>query len=458
MIRVVDRSGLPNLNAFLASGASRRLGEAGRIVRTARLDGDAVATLLAAREAGGLSEDLEPASFLEHERLFESFPYEWAPEMLHAAGALTLDVAEDLLGEGLGLKDATPYNVLFRGPEPVFVDVLSFEPRDARDPTWWAYAQFVRTFVLPLLASKHFGLRLDQLLLARRDGLEPSEVYRLCGRWRRLSPPFLTVVSIPTWLAAWRGARDPALDRERPSSDSERARYVLRSLLKHCRRILAAAAPRRDVPSTWSEYARATDAASPDYVAAKETLLEAVLGEHRPRNLLDIGCNTGRFSLQAARAGASVVALDADPAVVGRLWREARTAGRDIPPLVIDVTRPSPAVGWRNGECRAFLERVRGRFDAVLLLAVVHHILARERVPLREVVALAARLTTATAVIEFVAPADPMFRRLARGSDQPFAGLTRERFEAECGREFSIAGCRRLGEADRWLYVLRKKA
>ena len=74
---------------------------------------------------------------------------------------LTLRLALDLLPEGFGLKDATPYNVLFRGPDPVFVDALSIERRDAGDPTWLAYAQFVRTFVLPLVANRRFGLPLD---------------------------------------------------------------------------------------------------------------------------------------------------------------------------------------------------------------------------------------------------------------------------------------------------------
>ena len=56
------------------------------------------------------------AGVWEHERIpFPSFPYEWPPEMLEAAGSLTLDLAEAALEEGFGLKDATPYNVLFRG-------------------------------------------------------------------------------------------------------------------------------------------------------------------------------------------------------------------------------------------------------------------------------------------------------------------------------------------------------
>ena len=123
----------------------------------------------------------------EHERIaFQNFPYEWAPEMLYAAGSLTLDLAEEALAEGFGLKDATPSNVIFRGCQPVFVDLLSFEPRDPNDPVWLPYAQFVRTFLLPILASERLGLRLDQIFLTRRDGLEPEEVYRLCGFTQRL--------------------------------------------------------------------------------------------------------------------------------------------------------------------------------------------------------------------------------------------------------------------------------
>ena len=82
----------------------------------------------------------------------------------------------DIRDDGIGLKDATPYNILFRGPDPVFIDVLSFERRNPGDPTWLPYAQFVRTFLLPLLANKYFGLGLDQILTTRRDGLEPEEV------------------------------------------------------------------------------------------------------------------------------------------------------------------------------------------------------------------------------------------------------------------------------------------
>jgi hypothetical protein len=121
----------------------------------------------------------------------------------------------------------------------------------------------------------------------------------------------------------------------------------------------------------------------------------------------------------------------------------------------VDLTRPSPATGWRNTEAASFLERARGRFDLVLMLAVIHHMLVSERVPLEEILDLAADLTRDAAVIEYVDPADPMFRRLTRGRDALHAGLTRASFEQAAGRRFHIVRAQEQGT--RTLYFLRKK-
>ena len=88
----------------------------------------------------------------------------------------------------------------FRGPGPVFVDVPSFEKRAAGDPVWRPHAQFVRTFLLPLLVNRRWGLSLADLFTTHRDGLQPQDVYHLCGWSARLSPQVLSLVSIPTWL------------------------------------------------------------------------------------------------------------------------------------------------------------------------------------------------------------------------------------------------------------------
>jgi SAM-dependent methyltransferase len=456
ILRVVHKSGEPDLENFLASAAARALLKDGLLVNTERLGGSCSQLLAVASEK--VFQHSESDALFEHERIpFQSFPYEWTPEMLYAAARLTLDLAERVLGEGFGLKDASPYNVLFRGPKPVFVDLLSFESRPLGDPVWQPYGQFIRTFLLPLLVNKHFGLRLDQLFLARREGLEPEEVYRLCGRLQRLRPPFLTLASIPFWLSG-RAEKNPSeIYRRRQLADPSRATFILEQLFKRLRRQLERVKPTNNRASAWTSYVSATDGLNEDYSAEKMAFVRDVMNEFRPQTVLDVGCNTGRFSRLATRSGARVIAIDQDPVVVGQLWREAEAEQLNILPLVVDLTRPSPSVGWHNLENSAFLERASQAFDALLMLAVVHHMLVSERIPLGHIIDLAAELTRDLLVIEFVAPADPMFRRLTRGRDHLFATLTNEDFKRACLKRFAIVRYIQLPGKSRWVYLLRKR-
>ena len=66
-----------------------------------------------------------------------TYPWEWTPSQWLAAAELTLSLCEEALSEDWILKDATPLNVLFLGPRPVLVDVLSFERRDPASPPGW---------------------------------------------------------------------------------------------------------------------------------------------------------------------------------------------------------------------------------------------------------------------------------------------------------------------------------
>ncbi len=241
-------SAAQDLDAFLSSPTAQRFVAAGRVVSTRALDPRETAPLLADPRLAAVVAGERIDRIVEHERIpFPSYPYEWSPEMLHAAGCLTLDLAQSLLAEGLSLKDATPYNVLFRGPRETFIDVLSVERRDPLDSTWLPYAQFIRTFLLPLLVNRHFHITLRQVFAESRDGLEPEAVYRMCGPLRRLWPPFLTLVSLPTWLGAGRARAvgNARIYRRKAARSPEQARFVLNHLFRHLRRRLDPAAPPR---------------------------------------------------------------------------------------------------------------------------------------------------------------------------------------------------------------------
>ena len=456
LFRLVSHAGVDEVMAWLTSPNAQALAASGRWVRPRILDTIEVTNLLQHPALQDLVQD-RPTCVLEHERMpFVSFPYEWVPDMLYEAGCLTLDLAETLLADGWGLKDATPYNVLYQGPRPTFVDILSFERRDPGDPTWMPYAQFVRTFLLPLLMQKHLGLSIQQVFSVRRDGMEPEEVYRLCSPLQKLRPTFLTLVSLPTWLAARRGGDDPAVYQRTHDANSERARFILARVFNHLRHSLNSVAPRSARRSVWSDYMTSNDYSNEAF-AAKQAFVQAVLSDCRPRAVLDVGCNTGHFSAIAAKSGARVVAIDADAAVVAATWQRAKSEGLEILPLVVDLARPSPALGWRNRECPAFLDRARKAFDMVLMLAIIHHLLVNERIPLTDILDLAAELTTNLAIMEFVAPGDAMFRRIARGRQDLFSGLSPVTFEAACARHFDVVRAEHLPGTQRWLYLLKRR-
>jgi SAM-dependent methyltransferase len=453
IFRCVSVPALDRLEEFLSSATAQDLLASGKLVGTKQAAEPDRERAKSACRAVELGREIE---VLEHERVwFASYPAEWPAEMLFAAGELTLEIAEAALGDGYGLKDATPNNVLFDGPKPVFIDVLSFEKRDERDATWLPYAQFVRTFVLPLLINGHFGMPAGEVFLHHRDGLTPEEVYRLCSWAQRFRPAFLGAVSIPTWLGKRVSEGEGNLYRPRLMPDAEQARYILARQFRQLKKLLGRVAPRK-AHSAWSSYTQNLSYAEREFQAKSELVAKWIV-ESGARTVLDLGCNTGHFSEIAARAGARVVATDIDPVVVGETWRRARASKLDILPLVVNAARPTPATGWRNAEQASFLSRATGQFDVVMMLALLHHLLVTERIPLTEVIDLAASLTKSHAIIEYVSKDDPLFRRLTRGREALHEGFTQEAFESRCRQRFQIAAKQPVKGTLRWLYLLRKR-
>jgi len=433
VFRQVFQSGLVNLNAFAHSVTVERHARANQIVGT---------------EVVSASKDL---TVLEHERIpFTSYPHEWPPHMLHAAADLTLTLAEGLLDEDLGLKDATPHNVLFRGSMPVFVDVLSFEPRSASDPIWLASAQFVRTFLLPLMLNRELGMPLAQIFLSRRDGVDAVEAAGFLSLFKRWLPPFLGLVTLPRVLS--RFTKESAY-KQHAAMNSETARYIVSRHLASLRKQLNRFEP-KTTKSNWSSYADNCPSYTPEQRATKNVFVGNNLRTISPRTVLDVGANSGEHSFLAAASGASVVAIDSDEAVCGRLFAEARKQNADILPLVIDFARPSPAVGWRCAEQRAFLDRAAGAFDCVMMLAVLHHLLVTEQVPLPEVLAVASELTRRWLLIEYVDPSDPMFQKLTRGRAALHESLTREVFLQEAAVHFDVVDSCEVPGSGRCLYLM----
>lgn len=457
VLRFVAAEAVPEFEQFLQTHCARQFIARKQFVSTRRLNENEAAALRESPELPPVFNAQPRGAVFEHERIpFPSYPHEWPPEMLWAAGRLTLELAQAALVDGFGLKDATPRNVLFRGSEPVFIDALSFERRNPGDPIWKPHAQFVRTFLLPLLANRRWGLPLAEIFMTRRDGLEPEDVYRLCGPLEKIKPRTLSLVSIPTWLSRKAGPDNQKIYQPHLLANTEKVRFILESLFKRLERTLDSLKPAAQKKSVWSDYMVTHSYADPAF-AAKEKFVSEALREFKPARVLDAGANTGHFSALAAQAGAEVVAVDLDAACAGAIWRRAREQKLDILPLVVNLAHPSPALGWRNGECPSFLDRATGAFDGVLMLALIHHLLVTERIPLEEILRLAYEVTNSLLVIEFIDPQDAMFRRLTRGRESLHASLNAAAFERACAVHFEIVRSLALPGTQRRMYCLKRK-
>jgi SAM-dependent methyltransferase len=371
---------------------------------------------------------------LRHPQIsFQSFPWEWAPGMWLAAAELTLTMCSDLVREGWLLKDATPLNVLFQGTEPIFVDVLSIEKMNPTQPIWLAYGQFVRMFLLPMLAYSRLGWPL-QALMTKRDGYEPEDVYAALSWAGRLRQPALSVVTMPSLLAKNRKLQADGV-ASRPVNDPELAKHILLKTLKGLGTQMRRVTPAQRA-SVWSDYAETATHYSDEDHERKRDFVTRALGVAGPARVLDVGCNTGVYSRLAADAGGEVVSIDTDLQTVDRLFASLKGSGKKILPLCVDLAHPSPATGWENREYASFLSRCAGHFDTVMMLAVIHHLLLRSQIPLTRIAALASGLTTRHLIIEWVPPTDEKFRELLRGRDSIYTHITENAFRTAFGEFF----------------------
>jgi hypothetical protein len=381
---------------------------------------------------------------LHHPKIaIPTYPWEWTPSQWLAAADLTLDLCEQALADGWILKDATPLNVLFSNSRPIFVDILSFERRDKHSSIWLAYGQYVRTFLLPLLMNRMLSWPLS-LSLFKRDGYEPSDCFAALGWGHRLTRDAFWPITLPALLDRRKDA--DAVARKRPNriADPAVTAAVLGRTLRDLRKRTRRALPGSEA-SEWSEYQGTLTHYTADQSAQKLEWVRQALSTTHPARVLDIGANTGEFSVLAAESGAEVVALERDMAAADRLFRRSRERNLSIDTIHADIARPSPAVGWENGESVSLLARLEGQFDLVMMLAVIHHLILMEQIPLTAILDLCQRLTRRHLIVEWVPVEDPMYQSLMRGRDSLYGSLTEADLLEASAAHFQVTDRQALG-------------
>jgi hypothetical protein len=366
---------------------------------------------------------------------------EWPPEMLRAAGEITLELAIEALDSDLMLQDAYPWNVLFEGTRPVFVDLGSLRPSDEEERfLWQAYGQFCNFFLFPmyLYAAGHHSV-VRRLLYDFLNGVSHEQCSRLLplGQklrhpqvWSRLELPLRASRMVDRLGAEERvGAmlRDSA--REAPGRSARKA--FLQGLLRDLRAVRVPA-PK----GVWSDYYEEwPDHDNAEEWSPKQVAVASVLRRLRPATVVDAASNRGWYSLLAAREGARVVAFDTDESSVSWLYRRAADTGADVQPLVIDLLNPPPAFGWKLQQFPSSLERLST--EMVFAFALLHHLVLTQWQDFERVAALLDCLVKKWLLIEFIPLDDDKARiLLARHQRDAFDWYTLENLDRALARYF----------------------
>lgn len=413
--------------------------------------GDIVATKeLDAADRPDVGDETTWQVVLRHDRIpFVSYPYEWCFSQLQDAGALHIDLLLEALAEKLTMKDGYAYNMQFNGAAPVFIDVGSFEAYGGGP--WAGYRQFCQTVLFPLLLQAHRNVPFRPLLRGQVNGIEPAQMRALMGGRALTRAGVLKHVVLHSAVDARSADKG---DGSRATGEKLRDSGFSDAVALAAARNIGTLVRRlrwKPGESHWTTY-RQTSTYTDEEREQKTAFVAEALARRRSRLVLDLGCNDGTFSRLAQEHADYVVAVDGDEQTIDALYRQLREEGnRTILPLVIDLTDPSPAIGWRSKERASFLDRARP--DAVLALALVHHLAIGANIPLPEVVSwlhgFGGRL-----VVEYVEPTDPMAQRLlANKPEGLFPGYRREVFEELLAARFLVEQQVTLAGGTRTLYA-----
>ncbi len=360
-------------------------------------------------------EEVEPGDFappgtvycVRHPRIpMISYPWEWPFGLLKRGALLQLEIMERLIPRGLWLRDASALNIQYDGTKPVFIDTLSIGRRIEKSP-WVAYGQFCSHFLAPLALAAWSDIRTLALWQSFIDGYPLDLAAKLLPYKKRIRPGIFLHLVLHTRFQQTAGTAERS-GTGRSGRYSNVSDAGLLGIIRSLRNTIQKIEWRR-TGTAWTDYENIGVYKGKD-AAAKAAFVENAIKKVGPRVVWDLGANTGRYSIVAAQNGSYVVAFDSDRGCTEALFDEVvRRRLRNILPLHLEIANPSSGLGWDNAERMSLKQR--GPADMILALALLHHLVFKNSIPLSLIAGWLAE-SAPHVVVEFVPPTDPMVVKL----------------------------------------------
>lgn len=440
LYRQVNRAYADDYSRLMESGLYGKLVKAGLLVAHAEADVPPADAALAHK-------------IIQPERVpFISYPYEWSFSQWKDAALATLSIQKRALKAGMSLKDASAYNIQFLHGKPILIDTLSFEIYWEGKP-WDAYRQFCQHFLAPLALMAHVDIRLGQLLRVYIDGVPLDLASRLLPFRTKFDFGLATHIHIHAQAQAKYADADTRRVGEALKHWSGVSKTAFIGLLDG----LEGAVKKltwKPAGTEWGNYYAITNYSDSAFAHKKE-IISGWLKKIAPASVWDLGANNGEFSRLTSALGIPTIAWDIDPSAVEQNYLRVKSEKeQNLLPLVLDLTNPSPALGWANAERDSLGQR--GPADAVFALALIHHLAISNNVPLPRLADFFAGLCR-WLVIEWVPKSDSQVQKLLRSRKDIFDGYTREGFESAFGARFHVREAVDVKQSERRMYLLERK-
>lgn len=360
----------------------------------------------------------------EHKKInFISHPYEWTFSGLKSAALLHLDIQLEALTHNITLIDSSAYNLQFNGPEPIFIDHLSFRPYHD-GALWEGHRQFCEQFLTPLLFQAILGEPFNKWYRGSMNGISGTAITPFLPIRSYLNPRMLTHILLPTLFEQRQHLHANRITNQKVKKGNL-PKSAFRFMLTGLRKWISSLEIKKQAGTRWGHYT--TDNS---YTNAESEMKQHAIAEFsnktRPSTLWDFGCNTGHYSSIALKNGAvSVVGFDSDSDALEAAFQRAKKDNINFLPLYQDLANPSADQGWKQMERLGLMARRNA--DAILALALIHHLTIGNNIPLEDAVAWIIE-SAPVGIIEFVPRTDPMIIKMLSQRKDIFETYSWERF------------------------------
>lgn len=376
---------------------------------------------------------------------FISYPYEWCFSQWKDAALLTLSIQKIALEYNMSLKDASAFNIQFLNGKPILIDTLSFEIHT--EEPWVAYRQFVEHFLCPLSLMSYTDVRLGRLFQLYLDGIPTDLTKKLL--------PKKAMLNLNLFFHIYLHA-SAQKKYNKTKKEMQRKKFGRTALLGLIDSLYSAIEKLQWQADNiwWSDYYRNRISYNEEGLTSKKEIIEKCAELLHPISVWDIGGNTGYFSRIFSKKGIPTICFDIDPASVENNYQEVtKNNEKNILPLFLDLTNPTPALGWNNKERFSLVER--RPVDTIMALALIHHIAIGNNVPFSYLASLFSDLCK-NLIIEFVPKNDSLVVRLLSMREDIFIDYSKEKFEEEFEKFFDVIKVYPIKKSKRMIYIMKK--